>query len=266
MNRQEAMKCFKRVSILFLLWRVSLGFVSVLPMETRRSVVDAPPSTTTIKSSSPPASKRSKIGHGGGSSSHSNSQSRSRKGPTSTSIGTSLTTELYASRPFNDTEDAGRIGRLEELKQREQELAAQLAAVRREKLSAIRSRPLTIGVVGFGRFGQFIARTFAKYGQVVVTSRSDYTEIANGMGVKYVPLDDPDKFLAQGLDVIVFAVSILSFKSTIKSFAPHIEKYVHARATNGDETTKVRGPLVVDVLSVKGEWDGRRLCLFFFSF
>jgi hypothetical protein len=48
------------------------------------------------------------------------------------------------------------LPRLEELKQREAELAAQLAAVRREKLAAIRSKPLTIGIVGFGRFGQFI--------------------------------------------------------------------------------------------------------------
>jgi hypothetical protein len=46
--------------------------------------------------------------------------------------------------------------RLEELKQREAELAALLTAVRREKLAAIRSKPLTIGIVGFGRFGQFI--------------------------------------------------------------------------------------------------------------
>ena len=157
-----------------------MGFVSVHPMETQRP----------IEAAAAPPSKRAKK------------------------------TELHASRPFNDTEDAFRVGRLEELKQREQELAAQLAAVRREKLSAIRSRPLTIGVVGFGRFGQFIARTFAKYGRVVVTSRSDYTEIANGMGVTYVSMEDPSQFLAEGLDVIVFAVSILSFKSTVKSFAP----------------------------------------------
>ena len=71
-------------------------------------------------------------------------------------------------------------GKLEELKQREAELSKLLAAVRTEKLSAIRSRPLTIGVMGFGRFGQFISRSFSKYGRVVVTSRSDYTDIASG--------------------------------------------------------------------------------------
>ena len=143
-------------------------------------------------------------------------------------------------------------GKLEELKQREAELSYQLAQIRREKLSAIRSRPLTIGVVGFGRFGQFIARTFAKYGRVVVTSRSDYSEIANGMGVTYVPLANPEAFLAQELDVIVFAVSILSFKSTIQSFVPYLQKHIHANAGKGSRrAASLHGPLVVDVLSVK---------------
>jgi hypothetical protein len=40
----------------------------------------------------------------------------------------------------------GVVGRLEELKQRESELSALLAEVRREKLATIRSRPLTIGM------------------------------------------------------------------------------------------------------------------------
>jgi hypothetical protein len=180
--------------------------------------------------------------------------------------------------------------RLEELKQREAELAAQLAAVRREKLVAIRSKPLTIGIVGFGRFGQFIGtflfyiymnmsslrvtnciltcnfglssntplffchddigKAFSKYGKVVGTSRSDYTDIANKMGATYIPLSDPDAFLAQNLDVIVFAVSIMSFESTIQSFVPHLEKDLERRkaSANGQD---VHGPLIVDVLSVK---------------
>eukprot|EP00429_Kryptoperidinium_foliaceum_P004044 CAMPEP_0176006666 /NCGR_PEP_ID=MMETSP0120_2-20121206/2838_1 /TAXON_ID=160619 /ORGANISM="Kryptoperidinium foliaceum, Strain CCMP 1326" /LENGTH=370 /DNA_ID=CAMNT_0017339409 /DNA_START=156 /DNA_END=1268 /DNA_ORIENTATION=+ len=133
-------------------------------------------------------------------------------------------------------------GRLEELKMKEAELARQLAAIRMEKLAALRSKPLTIGIIGFGRFGQFIARTFAKHGKIVVTSRSDYTDIANGMGATYVPLDDPDSFLEKDLDVIIMAVSILSFESTVKKLVPSLQKYVDK---NG------KGPLLVDVLSVK---------------
>lgn len=46
---------------------------------------------------------------------------------------------------------------------------------------------------------------------------------------KQQPLSDPPAFLAEGLDVIVFCVSILSFKATIKSFVPHIANYVRSR-------------------------------------
>lgn len=133
-------------------------------------------------------------------------------------------------------------GRLEELKQQEAELARQLAAIRMEKLAELRSKPLTIGIIGFGRFGQFIARTFAKHGKIVVTSRSDYTDIANDMGATYVSLDDPDAFLNQDLDVIILAVSILSFEGTIKNLVPALRKY--SQKNN-------KGPLIVDVLSVK---------------
>ena len=165
--------------------------------------------------------------------------------------------ELYASVSpeaggYSNTTDgntaAAPAGKLEELKQKEAELSELLAAVRREKLSALRSRPLTIGVIGFGRFGQFIARSFQKYGHVVVTSRSDYTDIANGMGVKYIPMDQMDDFLAQDIDVLVVATSILSFEQTIRNLVPHIEKDLQRRAAQGDS---VKGPLVVDVLSVK---------------
>lgn len=133
-------------------------------------------------------------------------------------------------------------GRLEELKQQEADLARQLAAIRREKLAELRSKPLTIGIIGFGRFGQFIARTFVKYGKIVVTSRSDYTEIANEMGATYVPLSDPDAFLNHDLDVIICAVSILSFEDTIKKLIPPLRRFVR---------NKSKGPLLVDVLSVK---------------
>ena len=155
----------------------------------------------------------------------------------------------------NDSSIRSRAGQLEMLKQKEAELAAQLAAVRREKLSALRSRPLTIGIVGFGRFGQFIGKTFAKHGQVVVTSRTDYTAIAETMGAKYVPLNDPQAFLAHDLDVIVVAVSILSFESTVQQLAPHLREYVAAskqpKATNRRRQSSLCAPLMVDVLSVK---------------
>lgn len=135
-------------------------------------------------------------------------------------------------------------GKIEHLKSKEAALARLLAEVRREKLECLRSRPLTIGIVGFGRFGQFIAETFAKHGTVVATSRSDYTDLAKGMGVEYIPLSDPEAFLEKDLDVIVLATSIVSFEGTVKNLLPSLNKYIE-KSGNG------RGPLIVDVLSVK---------------
>lgn len=152
----------------------------------------------------------------------------------------SMSSSSFSSK--NDDNSLSPIGRLEELKQQEADLARQLAEIRVEKLSALRSKPLTIGVVGFGRFGQFIAKTLGQHGKIVVTSRSDYTDIANDMGAEYVPLSEPEAFLNKNLDVIILATSIVSFEDTVKSLTPHLRDYV-------SKTNK--GPLLVDVLSVK---------------
>jgi len=136
------------------------------------------------------------------------------------------------------------IGKLEELKAKEAKLSKLLESIRKEKLSVLRSKPLRIGVLGFGRFGQFIAKTFVKHGEVVATSRSDYTDIANAMGVKYVSLANLDDFLNEDLDVIVVSVSITSFESTINQLLPHLKAYL-------DKSVSSIGPLIVDVLSVK---------------
>lgn len=135
-------------------------------------------------------------------------------------------------------------GKIQQLKEKEAALSRLLAAVRREKLSALRSRPLTIGIVGFGRFGQFIARTFVQHGKVVATSRSDYSDLAKGMGIEYVSLSHPELFLEKDLDVIVLATSIVSFEETVKNLVPYLEEYIQRSGTG-------RGPLIVDVLSVK---------------
>lgn len=44
------------------------------------------------------------------------------------------------------------------------------------------SRRLKIGVIGFGKFGQFIAKTFVKDHDVVGMGRGDYTIPAKEMG------------------------------------------------------------------------------------
>ena len=45
---------------------------------------------------------------------------------------------------------------------------------------------LKIGIVGFGNFGKFLARRFARHGhELTAWSRTDYSKDAHQMGVKY---------------------------------------------------------------------------------
>jgi len=96
-------------------------------------------------------------------------------------------------------------------------------------------RRLRIGIIGFGTFGQFLARTLTKYHDVIGTSRSDYSAVAREIGCEFAPMFDTEAFYGSRLDVIIFCMSILSFESM-------------ARAIPKD---KLENVLLVDVLSVK---------------
>jgi hypothetical protein len=133
------------------------------------------------------------------------------------------------------------------LKGDEARLAAMLASVRQQKLSVLRSRSLTVGIIGFGRFGQFMGQSFVKYANLVGTSRADYTEVAKDMGAKYIPLSDLESFvMEEDLDVIVVAVSIVSFEDTIKDLVPHLKKRIETRGSSscplivGASTSRMR--------------------------
>jgi hypothetical protein len=136
-------------------------------------------------------------------------------------------------------------GKLEELKQEERRLASMLATIRRQKIAVLKARPLTIGIIGFGRFGQFIAKSFAKYGSVIGSSRTDYTHVTNEIGIKFVPLSALESLVVdEDLDVIVLAVSIVSFEETVKELVPHLQKRMEVKGRDSC-------PLIVDVASVK---------------
>ena len=92
---------------------------------------------------------------------------------------------------------------------------------------------IKIGIIGFGRFGQFIGKEMVKYGfDVFATSRTDYTVLAEDIGISFF---NKDEFLCLNLDIIILATSILSFEQVIKSFPKQFWKK----------------KLIVDVLSVK---------------
>ena len=97
-----------------------------------------------------------------------------------------------------------------------------------------RSMPLKVAILGFGTFGQFLAKRWLQRGHSVLAySRSDYREIAEAMGAQY--FNDTGALISAHPDVIVLAVSILSF-ATVLGRLP---------------TELFKGALVVDVLSVK---------------
>jgi hypothetical protein len=54
--------------------------------------------------------------------------------------------------------------------------------------TATAARKLSIGVVGFGKFGQFIAKTFAKHHSVRAMGRSDTSAAAKALGCRCVTL------------------------------------------------------------------------------
>ena len=125
--------------------------------------------------------------------------------------------------------------------------------------ASLRSEPLRVAVVGFGTFGQFLARRWVSRGHhVLATSRTDYSALASSMGVDYFtsveelskqvspnphphpdlnpnPTPNPSPNPKQEVDVVLVSTSIMSFEAVLKTLP----------------TTLTKGKLVVDVLSVK---------------
>ncbi|KAK7387485.1 hypothetical protein VNO78_28329 [Psophocarpus tetragonolobus] len=97
------------------------------------------------------------------------------------------------------------------------------------------SQTLKIGIVGFGNFGQFLAKTMIKQGHTLsATSRSDYSDLCFQMGIHFYR--DVSEFVSSDLDVILLCTSILSLSEVVGSLPLSSLK---------------RPTLFVDVLSVK---------------
>ncbi|KAK7311176.1 hypothetical protein RJT34_09141 [Clitoria ternatea] len=101
--------------------------------------------------------------------------------------------------------------------------------------SSSSSQSLKIGIVGFGTFGQFLAKTMINQGHTLIaTSRTDYSELCLQMGIQF--FRDVSEFLATDMDVILLCTSILSLSKVVRSMPL---------------TSLKRPTLFVDVLSVK---------------
>lgn len=89
---------------------------------------------------------------------------------------------------------------------------------------------MTIGIIGFSRFGQLLAKILKPYASVYVYNRSDKSELAEELGVNWASLEK----VCQA-DWVFVAVAISATEETIKKIAPLLKK----------------GSLVMDVCSVK---------------
>jgi len=99
---------------------------------------------------------------------------------------------------------------------------------------AAHPRPQSIAIIGFGNFGQFLAKTFVKQGhRVIGQSRSDYESVAKSIGAEYYR--SADEVMDCKPDVVVMCTSIPSLKLVLSKFP----------------VERLAGTLVVDVLSVK---------------
>ncbi|XP_062229791.1 arogenate dehydrogenase 2, chloroplastic-like [Phragmites australis] len=79
---------------------------------------------------------------------------------------------------------------------------------------------LKIAVVGFGNYGQFLARTLVAQGHTVLAhSRSDHSAAAAALGARFFP--DPHDLCECHPDVVLLATSILSAEAVVRSLPVH---------------------------------------------
>lgn len=140
-----------------------------------------------------------------------------------------------------------------ELKERDLELKTSALLSDSHKNAVSASATFRIGIMGFGTFGQFLARRFVHCGfEVVGCSRSDHSKTAKALGCEYV--SNLKELLgvegvSKKVDVIVMATSIVSFEAVLTSQLKSILVAVGNCQKSLDAL--FNDVVVVDVLSVK---------------
>jgi prephenate dehydrogenase len=89
---------------------------------------------------------------------------------------------------------------------------------------------INIGIIGFGQFGQFMARHLARFFKISVCDEVDRSEEAAKINVEWTTLEETVK-----REVVIFAVPLKAFEDVLKRAAPHLRA----------------DALVIDVCSVK---------------
>lgn len=104
-----------------------------------------------------------------------------------------------------------------------------------EKENEFENDKLKIGIIGFGKFGQFLASMFKQQGhEVLGMDKHDRSSAAEMGGVEFYSNFDCNEFMRK-VDVVVFATPVLDFKESVTSIG----------------STNFKNKLVVDVCSIK---------------
>jgi prephenate dehydrogenase len=81
---------------------------------------------------------------------------------------------------------------------------------------------MKIAIIGFGRFGQFWAKTLKPFGEVIVFDKSDMSTEAKRIGVRLETFDNLSQL--SRVQLVFIAVSIRATEMVIKQIAPFIGK------------------------------------------
>ncbi len=77
-----------------------------------------------------------------------------------------------------------------------------------------------IGIIGFGNFGQLVAKILKPHFKIQVTNRSDKSVLAEELGFEYLDL----KTLVETSEVIIFCVPVQFLKETLVQIKPFLKE------------------------------------------
>ncbi|ERN13893.1 arogenate dehydrogenase 2, chloroplastic [Amborella trichopoda] len=99
-------------------------------------------------------------------------------------------------------------------------LKSQIRACANPDSKGSKEEGLRIGIVGFGNFGQFMAKALIRQGHsVLATSRSDYSQYCEKHGIEYY--SKMEEMCEQQPDVVLVCTSILSAENILRSIPVH---------------------------------------------
>eukprot|EP00554_Chaetoceros_debilis_P007488 CAMPEP_0194077234 /NCGR_PEP_ID=MMETSP0149-20130528/3876_1 /TAXON_ID=122233 /ORGANISM="Chaetoceros debilis, Strain MM31A-1" /LENGTH=742 /DNA_ID=CAMNT_0038758181 /DNA_START=160 /DNA_END=2388 /DNA_ORIENTATION=- len=82
---------------------------------------------------------------------------------------------------------------------------------------------LNVGIIGYGKFGQFLGQKFVKKHNVKCVDTSDKSKEAEETGAEFYPMFELESFLKES-DVLVIAVPMIDFESTVSSLPKDLIK------------------------------------------